>query len=306
MTTTDKSAVIKSVNWTEKHRPTKLEDVALSAEDRALLAKYIEDGEVPNILLVGPPGSGKTTLARILIASLDCTHLPLNASVQRGIDIIREKIGPFVTALTKRRWNIVFLDEADALTTDAQTGLRNPMENFEQRARFIMTANYQFRIIRPLQSRCQVFVLGAPPTKERGRILARILKAEKIAFDGATVMAYAERFEDMRTMIWAAQRAVFSKKATTLPPVSEAGPIDGAQLFELLEAKDYAGFIALTKSSGFDVVQGLRELFKAIPLEHAMAGPLLAKIGRGVHETGFTPDPAVLFLAVVAEAAEVL
>lgn len=298
-----KNGVVEDVLWTEKYRPQTLEEVAMEPDNRAVIQSYLDAGAIPHTLFIGPPGSGKTTVARILIRSLDCVSLPLNASSERGIDTVRAKIGSFVTALTGRRWNIVFLDEADAMTTDAQTALRNLIESYSDLARFILTANYGHRVIAAIQDRCQVLTFGQPPIKERYKVLTRILKAEGIEFTPAIALGYAERFPSMRRMLWAAQRgSIVGNK--TLPPVTQSGPVAGPELFQMLLAKNWTAFRGLTTKGDFDVQQGLSDLFWAVPDDHARAGQLRELLGRGVHESGFTPDPVVLFLGVVAGAME--
>lgn len=297
------SAVVSSVLWTEKYRPTALEDLALEPETRQLLTEFIEAGEIPHLLLIGPAGSGKTTVARILTSVLDCSTLTLNASSERGIDTVRAKIGGFVSSIMRGRWNIVFLDEADALTSDAQTAMRNMIESHADRARFILTANYGHRIIAPIQSRCQVIIMGQPPLKERCRILMRVLKAEGIAADPKLMLGYAERYPDLRRMLSAVQKAWLGNNRV-LPPATEDAEVSGEAMLDMLISKNWTGFRRLTTSGDFDVQQSLRELFWAVPDEHERAGFLRHIIGRGVHETGFTPDPVILFLGVVAEAME--
>lgn len=294
--------VISEINWTEKYRPKKIEDVALTEDNRAVLLSYLEAGEIPNLLMLGPAGSGKTTIARIICRSLDCRVLSLNASADRGIDVVRGRIQSFVTARSGARWNIPFLDEADAMTADAQTALRNLMESYHDLARFILTANYGSKIIGPIQSRCQLLAFERPPLKERWRILTAVLAAEEIEAEPQVTLSYAERYPDLRRMLWAAQRAYLAKGE--LPMAMESGGTGGADLYKWLLEKNWTAFRRITGGGEFEAQQLLRELFHAIPDDHPKCGQLRHVIGRGVHETGFTPDPIVLFLAVIAGATE--
>lgn len=300
----EKPDIITGVLWWEKYRPTQLKDVALEADTRGVLQAFLTAGEIPHLLLVGPPGSGKTTVARIIYNTLDCRHLTLNASSERGIDTVRAKIGTFITGMGAR-WNVVFLDEADALTVDAQEALRNMIESHADHARFILTANKGHKVIGPIQSRCQTLIMPPPPFKERARILVDVLKAEGIKVDAAVVLGYAEKYGDMRKLLQHTQRAYLGKgKGQNLPPADTVVDVVGEELLEHILAKDYGSLRKVTASGGFDAQQVLRDLFYAVPDDHDKAGFLRHTFGRGLHETGFTPDPVVLFLAVCAEAME--
>lgn len=140
---------------TEKYRPKTLSDMVGNIPDLVI------DDSMPHLLLHGSAGCGKTTLARIIISMLNCDHIVLNASSERGIDVIRDKVRDFASTKSRNETiKIVFLDEADHLTPDAQTALRNTMETYSRNTRFILTANYINRIIEPLQSRCIVIKFG--------------------------------------------------------------------------------------------------------------------------------------------------
>lgn len=295
---------VQDVLWVEKFRPTKLEEVALEPATRTLIAEYIAAREIPHLLMVGPPGSGKTTVARILYKALDCRVMTLNASMERGIDTVREKIRAFASAISGARWNVIFLDEADALTADAQTALRNLIEAYAEGARFILTANLGHKIIGPIQSRCQMLTLGRPPFQERYRILASVLATEGITAEPTTILGYAEKYPDMRRMLMAAQKAWLGTARTGLPPAVEGERASGTDLFKMVLEKNWTALRRQSTDGAFDHQQALRELFWSVPDEHGKAGYLRHVFGRGVHETGFTPDPVVLFLAVCAEAME--
>lgn len=204
---------ILSSLWVEKYRPKRLEDVALAPAYREKLSGYLRDGMIPHMLFEGPPGSGKTTVARILIDSLDCEALRLNASDERGIDVVRGKIKNFARVSSMKKFKVVFMDEADALTDDAQDALRATMEAFAAMTRFVLTCNYLTKITEPIQSRCQtgLFHFSAMPQEEMARILKTILSSEKIGYEDADVAKHiAMCYPDMRRAISLAQQAVRS------------------------------------------------------------------------------------------------
>jgi DNA polymerase III delta prime subunit len=165
----------------EKYRPKSLDDIVLSKDDRDFFLAFKGKEEIPNFLFAGPPGTGKTTLSKIIISEvLDCQYLYINASDENGIDTIRSKvIGFSQTKSLDGKIKIVFLDECDSITLDAQKALRNVIEEYSGNTRFIFTCNYLFKIIPALQSRCQIFNLTPPLDGVFARIVY-ILKQEGI------------------------------------------------------------------------------------------------------------------------------
>lgn len=144
--------------WCEKYRPTTLDEIVLKKDTLQYFKNVQESGNVPNILFVGRPGIGKTSLSKIVVNNLlKCQYLYINASDENGIDTIRTKVINF--AQTKSLFGgikVIILDECDGLSIDAQKALRNSMEEFHEVTRFILTANYKHKIIPALQSRCQI------------------------------------------------------------------------------------------------------------------------------------------------------
>ena len=150
--------------WVEKYRPDVLENYVGNEHLKNIVARYLEENDIQNLIFYGPAGTGKTTLAKLLVKNLNCEHLYINASDERGIETIRDKVSGFASTMSFKPLKVVILDEADFLTIQAQASLRNVIETFSKSTRFILTCNYVERIIDPLQSRCQVLKI-IPPTK---------------------------------------------------------------------------------------------------------------------------------------------
>ena len=138
--------------WVESYRPTTLENYVGNENIKVAIAKYLEQNDIQNLIFYGPAGTGKTTLAKLCVQNLDCDHLYINASDERGIETIRDKVQSFASVASFKPLKVVILDEADFLTIQAQASLRNIIETFSRTTRFILTCNYVERIIDPLQS----------------------------------------------------------------------------------------------------------------------------------------------------------
>lgn len=165
----------------EKYRPKTLDDIVLSKEDREFFESLATKQEIPHLLFAGVQGSGKTSLAKIIVNDvLDCQYLYLNASDENSIDTIRGKVSGFAkTKSLDGKLKVVLLDEGDQITLDAQKALRNIIEEFASNTRFIITCNYLFKIIPALQSRTQIINL-VPPIDKTIQKVCEILKAENI------------------------------------------------------------------------------------------------------------------------------
>ena len=190
--------------WCEKYRPQKLDDLILSDRTREIVQEYTD--EIPNLLFVGTPGTGKTTLARIIVNDLlGCNFLYINASDESGIDTIRHKVTSFSqTKSFDGKVKVVILDEADGLTAQSQAALRNTMESFAKYTRFILTANHKHKIIPALQSRCQSLDIK-PTIEDAVKRCYNILKSEGIEVDDLQKKKFVElvraNFPDLRKTI---------------------------------------------------------------------------------------------------------
>lgn len=199
--------------WVEKYRPGTLDDIVLTDKNRNIFLKYVDEQSIPNLLFVGTAGIGKTSLAKIICKDmLGCQYLYINASDENGIDTIRTKVTNFSrTKSFDGKTKCVILDETDGLSLDAQRALRNTMEEHSSITRFILTANYNHRIIPPLQSRCQSFDLTPTHDKFMDRV-KYILSVENIkveAQDMSTLEEFTSRcYPDLRKCINEIQKNV--------------------------------------------------------------------------------------------------
>ena len=192
--------------WTEKYRPDVLENYIGNDVIKAKLEEYIQTQDIPHLLFYGTAGTGKTTAAKILVKNIDCDYMFINASDERGIDTVRDKIKGFASTVGFAPLKIVVLDEADFLGREAQPALRNMMEAHAASTRFILTANYVERIIDPLVSRTQVYKLTPPSKKDVAKKLADILKNENIEYDTKTIAQIVNvYYPDIRKIINTAQ-----------------------------------------------------------------------------------------------------
>jgi len=168
--------------FVEKYRPSKLENYVGNEHLKSTISKYLEQNDIQNLIFYGQAGGGKTTLAKLIVGNLDCDYLYINASDERGIETIRDKVLGFASVASFKSLKVVILDEADFLTIQAQASLRNVIETFSRTTRFIMTCNFVERIIDPLQSRCQVIKIVPPSKGEVAKHLIGILEKESISY----------------------------------------------------------------------------------------------------------------------------
>jgi DNA polymerase III delta prime subunit len=199
--------------WVEKYRPDTLEGYVGNEHILEKVKIYIENEDVPHLLLYGQAGTGKTTLAKIITNQIDCDVMYINASDENNVDTVRDKIRGFASSMGFRKWKVIILDESDYLTPNAQAALRNLMETFSKTTRFILTCNYVEKIIDPIQSRCQTFGITPPSKKEVAMRLKDILDGEEVNYQMEDLAVLVNSgYPDIRRVLNAAQRQVIGGK----------------------------------------------------------------------------------------------
>ena len=200
--------------WTEKYRPDVLENYIGNEHLKGIMAKYIAENDIQNLIFYGPAGTGKTTLAKLITKNIDCDYLYINASDERGIETIRDKVSGFASTMSFKPLKVVILDEADFLTIQAQASLRNVIETFSKSTRFILTCNFVERIIDPLQSRCQVIKIIPPSKADIARHLSKVLSQEGVTYSVEELAVLVnQHYPDVRKMLNVIQMSV---KGSTL------------------------------------------------------------------------------------------
>jgi len=200
---------IKNSLWVEKYRPTSLDTYIGNEHLKSKVKLYLESGDLPHLLLFGRAGTGKTTLAKLLVNNIECDYLYINASDERKLEMVRDKVKNFASTIGFSNMKVVILDEADYITPASQAALRNLMETFSKHCRFILTCNYVERIIDPIQSRCQSFQIVPPDRKQVAVHLSDILQKEKVNAKVDDIVTIVNSgFPDLRRVINGAQRQV--------------------------------------------------------------------------------------------------
>ena len=204
---------VKHSLWVEKYRPTSLDTYIGNEHLKSKVEIYLESGDLPHLLLYGKAGTGKTTLAKLLVKNIECDYMYINASDENNVDTVRTKVKHFASTIGFKDMKIIILDECDYITPNAQAALRNLMETFSKHCRFILTCNYVERIIDPIQSRCQSFQIIPPSKGEVAKHTHDILISENVTHEMDDLKVLIDSgYPDIRRIVNSSQRNVVNGK----------------------------------------------------------------------------------------------
>ncbi len=307
--------------WAEKYRPKKLKEIMGQDHITKSLISFIESKNLPHCLFAGPAGCGKTTAALAIAHELygkqiKGKFLELNASDERGIDVIREKVKEFArqpTFGTEGLFRIVYLDEADALTKDAQHALRRTMENYSHICRFILAVNYSGKIIHPIQSRTAVFRFSAVKEENMTKYLKNIAKEEELVIeDGAYGAIYKVSEGDMRKATNTLQLASTNKKITEDVVYAVTNRADPAAVRKMLDdiiihgrfKEGRAQLLGLLNDSGLageDIIKEVHNQIFSLGISEKQKLQLLEKTGEYEFRLTEGSNPHVQLEAMLAQ-----
>ncbi len=305
--------------WTEKYRPTKFNEIAGQEQIVKRIEALTNSLNIPHLLFAGPAGTGKSTLALIVVRELfgenwKENYLELNASDERGINTVREKVKDFARtkSLGSAPFKIIFLDEADALTPEAQQALRRTMENYAKTCRFILSCNYSSKIIDPIQSRCATFRFKLLEKKDVTKVIKKIAEKEKIEIDDPSIESIYEGSEgDCRKSINLLQStASISPRITKdliTTVLSEAKPKDIKVILDYALSGDFQGAkdklldVMLKESvSGQDVIKTIQKELWNLPIEPDIKVRLTEKTGEIEFRIVEGSDPFIQLQSLLA------
>lgn len=300
------------VLWVERYRPRVIEDAILPQRTKDTFKKYVSDGNVPNLLLTGGPGVGKTTVAKAMLEELGCDYIVKNGSLNVGIDTLRYEISSFASAVSfsgGRKY--VIFDEADYLNAaNVQPALRNFIEEYSKNCGFIFTCNYKNKLIEPLRSRLSEVDFSIE-NNDKPKLAAQffkriiaILKQEEVDFDQKVVAKVIERhFPDFRRVLTELQSYAASGKIDEGIFVNlKQESID--QLFELLKAKN---FTEMRKWVAGNSDQDTNEMFRAIydaatdRVEMKSMPGFVVTLADYMYKANFVADPEINLVAFLTE-----
>jgi len=301
-----KEEMVDNSLWVEKYRPIKLDDYVGNEHLKEKVSGYIESEDVPHLLLFGRAGTGKTTLAKLIVKSIECDYMVINASDENNVDTVRNKVKNFASSQGFKKYKIIILDEFDYMTPNAQAILRNLMETFSKHCRFILTCNYVEKIIDPIQSRCQTFQIVPPSKKEVAVQLDKILKSEDIKYDVKDLVPIIDSsYPDIRKVINTCQ--LNSVKGVL--KLSKNDLLDSdfkTKIVDILKASDDSRnkYMKIRQTVADSKVQDFTEMYSLLydKVDEYASGKVsgvILVLAEGQHRDALAVDKEIPFMATI-------
>jgi len=295
----------------EKYRPDTLEGYICKDEIKTKFQEFIDKQDIPHLLFAGKPGAGKTTIAKILVKNIDCDYLYINATDERSMDVMRDKVGSFAAAGSFKPLKIVILDEATHILQASQVVLLNMMETYSLTTRFILTGNYPERLIEPLRSRCQEFDLSPPSKKVVAQHIDDILTKEDIEHTIEDVVTIVKRFyPDFRKIINNCQKYTVDNKLVLDNSINTTDDYQTKVIDELKKpsSKSFNNIRQLIANSEVDDFESLYRVLYDRLNEYANGneGLIICIIEEGTYRAHFVLDKEINVMSTISRILEIV
>ncbi len=294
--------------WCEKYRPIDLSTYVGNETVKETIQSYLETNDIPHLLFYGKAGTGKTTLAKLIVNTIKCDWMIINASDENNVDTVRNKVKNFASSVGFAGFKVIILDEFDYMTPNAQAILRNLMETFSKHCRFILTCNYIEKIIDPIQSRCQTFAITPPTKKDVAVQVAKILDTEGVRYDIKNVAEIINSYyPDIRRVINTCQLQSVKGELRVDKQIMVESDFK-TKLIELLKAKDEKRntFINIRQAVADNKLNDYSEMYTMLydKVDEYAAGNtanVILTIADGVSKDALVVDKEIVFCATIIQ-----
>lgn len=297
--------------FVEKYRPQTLDTYLCDDTLRDKFQAFITEQDIPHLGFFGLQGSGKSTLAKILVNNINCDYIYLNATENRGMDDIKEKVGSFASAASFKPLKIVILDEATHILQASQVLLLNMIETYSLTTRFILTGNYPERLIPPLRSRLQEFKLTPPTKKVVAKHVVNILETENIEFEIEDLAKIIHNsYPDFRKVINTCQKYIVDNKLT-LPGVLNSGNDYNKQIIDELKKPSSKTFNNIRQIIADNSISSFDDVYKCLydnTSEYAVGceGQIAIILNECIYQSNFKVDFEINFMSCISRIIETL
>jgi len=294
--------------WVEKYRPQTLADYVGNETVKETIQQYLETNDIPHLLFYGKAGTGKTTLAKLIVNTIKCDWMILNASDENNVDTVRTKVKNFASSVGFAGFKVIILDEFDYMTPNAQAILRNLMETFSKHCRFILTCNYIEKIIDPIQSRCQSFAITPTTKKDVAIQVAKILDTEGVKYDIKNVAdIITSYYPDIRRVINTCQLQSVKGELKVDKQIMVESDFK-TKLLELLKAKDDKRntFLNIRQAVADNKLNDYSEMYtmlydKVDEYATGNTANVILTIADGVSKDALVVDKEIVFMATIIQ-----